>query len=206
MEYTRQPCPVRIVEDCGCGYMIGSIGGAMFQYLKGFRNSPSGVVRGLYYGLESVKIGTPGIAGSFALWGATFSTVDCALSQIRQRDDSWNSIVSGAVTGGISAARKGLLSMANGAFTGCLVLAMLEGAGAAVATIYADADQLEPRRPQWELEGINLQPTGTGLGQDFGLAEFDRVLDKCRTFKNPNKSVQNLKPSLVELVKLADVF
>ncbi|XP_017095743.2 probable mitochondrial import inner membrane translocase subunit Tim17 3 [Drosophila bipectinata] len=203
MEYTRQPCPIRIVEDCGCGYMIGSVGGAMFQYLKGFRNSPSGLARGLYNGLESVKIRTPGIAGSFALWGATYSTVDCAVSHLRQRDDSWNSIVSGAVTGGIVAARRGIFSMANGAFSGCLLLAMLEGAGAAVATIYADADQtLEPKRPQWEEALESHAP-------DFGLAEFDRVLDKCRlTFKYPNQTVQNLEPSqsLVEIVKLADVF
>lgn len=224
MEYNRQPCPIRIVEDCGCAFMMGSIGGALFQYLKGFRNSPSGLVRGLYGGLDSVKMRTPSIAGSFAVWGATFSSVDCAMVHYRQREDSWNSIVSGAATGGILAARNGVRAMANSAFVGCLVLAMIEGAGAAVATIYAADEQAQatgeeresqPQRPQWEVATI----VAVDQRPEEAVAEFERVLDKCRAYRDRNITLQNLKPegrkrarmdqpshSLVELVKLADVF
>ncbi|XP_016926049.1 probable mitochondrial import inner membrane translocase subunit Tim17 4 [Drosophila suzukii] len=231
MEYNRQPCPIRIVEDCGCAFMMGTVGGSLFEYLKGFRNAPTGLRRGLYGGFESVKLRTPSIAGSFAIWGATFSTVDCVMISYRQREDSWNSIVSGAATGGILAARNGIRAMANSAFVGCLVLAMLEGAGAAVATIYAadgDAstaiatDVQLPQRPQWESSVEDLENPGSSHSQNLTVAEFEQVLDKCRTYRARNMTLQD-KPSdavegkevkridkplhsLLDLVKLAEII
>ena len=43
--------------------------------------------------------------GGFAMWGGLFSTFDCALLAIRQKDDPINPIMSGAITGGVLAAR-----------------------------------------------------------------------------------------------------
>ncbi|KRG00121.1 uncharacterized protein Dwil_GK27014 [Drosophila willistoni] len=198
VEYNRQPCPIRIVEDCGCAFMMGCIGGSMFQYAKGFRNSPSGIMRGFYGGIDLMKMKTPAIAGSFAIWGATFSTVDCAMVAYRQREDSWNSIVSGAATGGILAARNGLKAMANSALVGGLVLAMIEGAGAAVATIYAaepsasssegsSRKQIEHQRPQWEVANTETEIRTDDAGaakQEHDWSDFERVLTKFRPMQN----------------------
>ncbi|XP_017120501.1 probable mitochondrial import inner membrane translocase subunit Tim17 3 [Drosophila elegans] len=226
MEYNRQPCPIRIVEDCGCAFMMGTIGGSLFEFIKGFRNAPSGLRRSLYSGLDSVKMRTPSIAGSFAIWGATFSTVDCVMVGYRQQEDAWNSIVSGAATGGILAARNGLRAMANSAFVGCLVLAMIEGAGAAVATINAadgvvglTIDVQQPQRAQWD---ASVAPEDAYASQEFAVAEFERVLDKCRAYRARNDILRDLpscavngqeedpseKPShsLLDLVKLAGIF
>lgn len=46
-EYTREPCPWRIVDDCGGAFTMGLIGGGVFQCIKGFRNAPSGFNRRL---------------------------------------------------------------------------------------------------------------------------------------------------------------
>jgi hypothetical protein len=46
-EYAREPCPWRIVDDCGGAFTMGCIGGAVFQSIKGFRNAPSGFNRRL---------------------------------------------------------------------------------------------------------------------------------------------------------------
>ncbi|XP_044313220.1 probable mitochondrial import inner membrane translocase subunit Tim17 4 [Drosophila rhopaloa] len=229
MEYNRQPCPIRIIEDCGCAFMIGTVGGSLFQYVRGFRNSPAGLRIGLYGGFESVKLRTPAIAGSFAIWGATFSTVDCFLNSYRQREDSWNSIVSGAATGGILAARNGIRAMANSAFVGCLVLAMLEGAGAAVATIYAvDGEEIKSidvqpaQKPVWEAIAVNSVKQTSPKGQDLSVAEFERVLYKCQAYGAQNMSLEDLRSdamkdkerdrveepshSLLDLVKLAKII
>ena len=48
------------------------------------------------------------VAGNFAIWGGMFSTFDCAMIAYRQKEDPWNAIASGALTGGVLAAR-GLL-------------------------------------------------------------------------------------------------
>lgn len=44
-------------------------------------------------------------AGSFAVWGGLFSTIDCGLVRLRGKEDPWNSITSGALTGAVLAAR-----------------------------------------------------------------------------------------------------
>ncbi|XP_017023601.1 probable mitochondrial import inner membrane translocase subunit Tim17 4 [Drosophila kikkawai] len=215
MDYNRQPCPIRIVEDCGCAFVVGSLGGGLFQFATGFRNSPTGLLRGLYGGLDSMKMRTPAIAGSFAVWGATFSIVDCAMVSLRQREDSWNSIVSGAATGGILAARSGMRAMANSAFVGCIVLAMIEGAGAAVATIYAaneggtiTINDQPSQRAQWE-------PITYSSGQDFIATGFERVLEKCRKYRDRNMTLSGSggclrlkKPShsLLDLIKMAEII
>lgn len=46
-EYAREPCPYRIVDDCGGAFAMGCIGGGVFQAIKGFRNAPSGFSRRL---------------------------------------------------------------------------------------------------------------------------------------------------------------
>jgi import inner membrane translocase subunit TIM17 len=43
--------------------------------------------------------------GSFAVWGGLFSMIDCSMVQVRGKEDPWNSITSGALTGAILAAR-----------------------------------------------------------------------------------------------------
>lgn len=46
--------------------------------------------------------------GNFAVWGAMFSTFDCAFVGIRGKEDPWNAIASGALTSGVLSARYGL--------------------------------------------------------------------------------------------------
>nr|DBA21325.1 TPA: hypothetical protein GDO54_017982 [Pyxicephalus adspersus] len=55
--------------------------------------------------VNAVKIRAPQIGGSFAVWGGLFSTIDCSLLRIRGKEDPWNSISSGALTGAILASR-----------------------------------------------------------------------------------------------------
>uniref|UniRef100_A0A2K6G3B1 Mitochondrial import inner membrane translocase subunit TIM17 n=1 Tax=Propithecus coquereli TaxID=379532 RepID=A0A2K6G3B1_PROCO len=44
-EYAPEPCPWRIVDDCGGAFTMGVIGGGVFQAIKGFRNAPVGICR-----------------------------------------------------------------------------------------------------------------------------------------------------------------
>lgn len=234
VEYTRQPCPIRVVEDCGCAFLMGSIGCSLFQYMRGFRNAPSGLRRSLTGGVDAVKIKAPQMAGNFAIWGTTFSCVDCTMTYLRQREDTWNSIASGAATGGILAARNGIKAMGNGALVGGMVLALIEGAGAAVATIYAaptgdgtSAAADAPQHQQWEQ--IVTSPESakeSGNSTSDALAEIERVVDKCNAIKQA-RTIANLSrkrshlddfnntgsqnfgthpPTLMELVKLANIL
>jgi import inner membrane translocase subunit TIM17 len=58
-----------------------------------------------------------------------FSTIDCTLVHFRKKEDPWNSIISGAATGGILAARNGVGAMAGSAIIGGVLLALIEGVG-----------------------------------------------------------------------------
>lgn len=55
--------------------------------------------------MVAVKQRAPIVGGQFAVWGGLFSTIDCSLVYLRKKEDPWNSIISGAATGGILAAR-----------------------------------------------------------------------------------------------------
>lgn len=57
-EYAREPCPYRIVDDCGGAFAMGCIGGGVFQAIKGFRNAPSGFSRRMVCTLTSMIFNT----------------------------------------------------------------------------------------------------------------------------------------------------
>ncbi|PIO38095.1 hypothetical protein AB205_0123880 [Aquarana catesbeiana] len=106
-EYSRLKIdrPWRIVDDCGGAFTMGIIGGGVFQAIKGFRNAPVGMRHRFRGSVSAVKIRAPQIGGSFAVWGGLFSTIDCSLVRVRGKEDPWNSITSGALTGAILASR-----------------------------------------------------------------------------------------------------
>lgn len=107
---------------------MGAIAGSIWHGVRGARNAPKG--HRWPHAKEAIRARAPALggttstrptdaavelctnpratcadAGGFAMWGGLFSTFDCALLAIRQKDDPINPIVSGAITGGVLAAR-----------------------------------------------------------------------------------------------------
>ncbi|XP_037535375.1 mitochondrial import inner membrane translocase subunit Tim17-A [Nematolebias whitei] len=128
-ESFREPCPWRIVDDSGGAFTMGVIGGGIFQAVKGFRNAPSGMSHRMRGSLTAIKTRAPKLGGSFAVWGGLFSMIDCSLMKIRGKEDPWNLITSGAMTGAILAARNGPVAMIGSAAMGGILLALIEGSG-----------------------------------------------------------------------------
>lgn len=58
--------PWRIVDDCGGAFTMGTIGGGIFQAIKGFRNSPVGVNHRLRGSLTAIKTRAPQLGGTNA--------------------------------------------------------------------------------------------------------------------------------------------
>lgn len=108
---------------------MGCIGGSIFQGIKGFYTAPKGINRRFAGSWSLIRTRAPVIGGSFAVWGGTFSTVDCTLVHIRKKEDPWNSIMSGAFTGGVLAIRNGRGAMITGAVVGAVLLGLIEGFG-----------------------------------------------------------------------------
>lgn len=123
----REPCPWRIVDDVGGAFCMGAIGGGMWHVIKGARMAPAGAR--MAGSLSAVTARAPVLGGQFAVWGGLFACCDCSLTAIRQKEDPWNSIISGATTGGILAARAGPQAMASAAVVGGVLLALIEGMG-----------------------------------------------------------------------------
>ncbi|XP_054717902.1 mitochondrial import inner membrane translocase subunit Tim17-B-like [Uloborus diversus] len=161
-EYAREPCPWRIIDDCGGAFSMGVIGGSVFQSIKGFRNAPSGTARRLQGSLNAIKQRAPVVGGNFAVWGCLFSTIDCALVSYRKKEDPWNSIISGTLTGGILAVRNGPAAMIGSAVIGGVLLSLIEGVGI-LFTRYS-AEQFKPINPQME------DPNQLNTGSIFGTA------------------------------------
>lgn len=57
--------------------------------------------------VSAVKSRAPILAGNFAVWSGMFNACDCALVRVRDKEDAWNPIMAGAMTGAILAVRSG---------------------------------------------------------------------------------------------------
>ena len=137
----REPCPWRIVDDVGGAFCMGNIGGGIWHSIKGARMAPQGA---RFAGsLSAVSARAPVLGGQFAVWGGLFACCDCSLTAIRQKEDPWNSIISGAATGGVLAARAGPRAMATAAVFGGVILALIEGMGIMFTKVMAPASPEE---------------------------------------------------------------
>ena len=141
---------------------MGAIGGGIFHTIKGSWNAPKGAR--IHGALSAMQARGPVLGGQFAVWGGLFACCDCSLTAIRQKEDPWNSIISGAATGGVLAARAGPRAMASAAAVGGVLLALIEGMGIMFTKMtspglptpedYAAAGAMDPTAP----------PTAGGLG------------------------------------------
>uniref|UniRef100_A0ACD5YZW1 Uncharacterized protein n=1 Tax=Avena sativa TaxID=4498 RepID=A0ACD5YZW1_AVESA len=138
-----EPCPGRILLDAGGGFAVGALGGSVFHFIKGSYNSPHGAR--FTGGMQALRMNAPRVGGSLAVWGGVFSTFNCAAVYVRQKEDPWNSIFSGAATGGLLAARRGLRAAGRSALFGGAILALIEGMGIVANRVLAA--QAEQNRP-----------------------------------------------------------
>ncbi|XP_027463939.1 mitochondrial import inner membrane translocase subunit Tim17-B isoform X3 [Zalophus californianus] len=115
--------PVSFAPTTQLGLLCGNtVLSKRSQILNGIRHRLRGSA-------NAVRIRAPQIGGSFAVWGGLFSTIDCGLVRLRGKEDPWNSITSGALTGAVLAARSGPLAMVGSAMMGGILLALIEGVG-----------------------------------------------------------------------------
>jgi len=158
MDYNRDPCPWRILDDCGGAYSLGFLGGGLFSMVGGARNAPKGISSRIMGAMANARIKAPRTAGSFGVWGLTFSLCDCSLVALRRKEDPWNSILSGAGTGFILALRQGMPAAISSAFIGGVLLGMIEGVGIALNRF--QADMYKPQAPQFEEPSLGggIQP------------------------------------------------
>jgi len=75
------------------------------------------------------------------VWGGLFSTFDCALVAIRQKEDPWNAIASGAFTSGLLAVRGGPVAAAQSFVIGGALLAVFEGIQMAISRMMPTGPQ-----------------------------------------------------------------
>ncbi|XP_018473010.1 mitochondrial import inner membrane translocase subunit TIM17-2 [Raphanus sativus] len=157
-ESSREPCPDRILDDIGGAFGMGAVGGSAFHFLKGTYNSPKG--SRFLGGKQAVVMNAPRVGGSFAVWGGLFSTFDCSMVYLRQKEDPWNSIIAGAATGGFLSMRQGPNAAVRSALVGGVLLALIEGAGIALNKMMA-----EPQHMQMEEGMMAGMPPGMQMGQ-----------------------------------------
>ncbi|CAA7020132.1 unnamed protein product [Microthlaspi erraticum] len=161
-ETNREPCPDRILDDIGGAFAMGAVGGSAFHFIKGIYNSPAGAR--LSGGAQYVRMNVPRVGGSFAVWGGLYSTFDCAMVYARQKEDPWNSIISGAATGGLLAMRQGLRASARSALAGGVILGLIEGMGIVLNKVSSAAQSEQ----QMLMEVASSVPAGGTMGQIFG--------------------------------------
>mmetsp|Transcript_7732 Transcript_7732/g.13038 ORF Transcript_7732/g.13038 Transcript_7732/m.13038 type:complete len:238 (+) Transcript_7732:66-779(+) len=130
----REPCPYRIVDDAGNAFMFGFVGGSIWHFFGGIRNAPSHKkIPEMVWARVATRV--PILGGSFAVWGTVFSCCDCTMAYARKKEDPWNAISAGFLTGGILAARAGAKQMVKNAVVGGVILGLIEGVSIGVSRV-----------------------------------------------------------------------
>jgi len=142
-DFTRDPCPWRLVEDMGGAYSMGLVGGGVFHGGKTLFRRERNFLR-------AVRINSPKTAAGFAVWGFSFSLCDCTLIRIRRREDAYNSIIAGGVTGYVLAARQGQAAALVSGAIGCVLLALIEGGSVMMNRV--GTEMLKPMAPKIDIE------------------------------------------------------
>ncbi|KAH9446207.1 hypothetical protein Pst134EA_023208 [Puccinia striiformis f. sp. tritici] len=135
-DHSRDPCPWVVLNDFGGAFAMGAIGGTVWHGVKGMRNSPKG--DRLTGSLAAIKARAPVVGGNFGVWGGMFSSFDCLVKGYRQKEDPWNAILSGFMTGGALAARGGVRSMVGSAIGCGVLLGVFEGVGVLFTRLFAE--------------------------------------------------------------------
>jgi mitochondrial import inner membrane translocase subunit TIM17 len=137
------------LSDFGGAFSMGAIGGSVWHGIKGYRNSPYGERRiGM---ITAIKARAPVTGGNFGVWGGMFSTYDCAVKGIRKKEDPYNSIIAGFLTGGSLAIRGGWRAARNGAIMCGIFLAVIEGVGIGIQRMMAENTRLDVRLGRFEM-------------------------------------------------------
>ncbi|CAH8583800.1 unnamed protein product [Schistosoma bovis] len=153
---------------------MGTIGGSVLHFYRGYRNAPSGYTKKLVSAMVNSRQRAPITGGGFAIWGGVFTAVDCSLVLARQKEDPWNSITSGAITGAALAVRHGPTAMVGQAFVGGVILAIIEGLGIMInrfapMLMQAPPDAVpNPQNDQSSSPGRSSGSGGSGFYDFFG--------------------------------------
>jgi len=141
-DHTRDPCPWVILNDFGGAFAMGAIGGGVWHGIKGARNSPRG--ERFVGAMSMIKARAPVTGGNFGVWGGMFSTFDCVFKGYRQKEDAWNGILSGFMTGGCLAARSGPRMMLSSAIVCATLIGVFEGVGVLMNRAFAPPPMAPP--------------------------------------------------------------
>ncbi|KAJ6551144.1 mitochondrial import inner membrane translocase subunit Tim17/22 [Mycena capillaripes] len=152
-DHTRDPCPWVILYDFGGAFSMGAVGGGIWYGAKGARNSPRG--ERFIGALSSTKARAPVVAGNFGVWGGLLSTFECAVKGVRKKEDVWNPIISGFMTGGCLALRSGPKGAFQSAVACGILLGVFEGAGVLLGRAFSEGQR--PQAPPLP-PSVTLQP------------------------------------------------
>jgi hypothetical protein len=108
------------------------------------------------------------LGGNFAVWGGCFACCDCTLTAIRRKEDPWNAIGSGFLTGGILAARAGPKAALSSAVIGGTLLALIEGLGIMITKYTAPAMPTPEDYEASQAVDPTAPPTSAGLSLGGG--------------------------------------
>ncbi|CAI4217461.1 unnamed protein product [Parascedosporium putredinis] len=156
MNHERDPCP-------------WAIGGTIWHGVKGFRNSPYGERRA--GAITAIKLRAPVLGGNFGVWGGLFSTFDCAVKGVRQKEDPYNAIIAGFFTGGALAVRGGYKAMRNGAIGCAVLLAVIEGVGIGIGKYFAGNTKLERN-------ALRIRPDLSSMDDEHRTRSLNARLDR----------------------------
>ncbi|KAK3123452.1 hypothetical protein QOZ80_8AG0631180 [Eleusine coracana subsp. coracana] len=117
----------RVIDVAGDGFLLGTAAGSSFHFVKGLAVSPVGGGGRLAGAVRAVHANAPCVAGMCGAYAAVYCASKSAVSIAHQRDDPWNAVAGGAMSGGLLNARRGASAAALSAALGATTVAAVLG-------------------------------------------------------------------------------
>ena len=120
------------------------------------------------------------------MWGGCFSSCDCLMIWLRQKDDPFNAVIAGFVTGGVLAARSGASNAFKNAVIGGGILLLIEGVSIIMQAVMMrkqhmmmeqmrqmEMERMKQEKAQnknpWEIDFDEKEATGAGSASSFSF-------------------------------------
>lgn len=120
------------------------------------------------------------------MWGVCFSSIDCLMIYLRQKDDPFNAVISGFVTGGVLAIRGGANLAFKNAMIGGGILFLIEGVSIIMQAVMMRRQHMMMEQMQkmeiermklakaqgknpWEIEFDEREATGAPSSQSYSF-------------------------------------
>ncbi|CAI9778371.1 unnamed protein product [Fraxinus pennsylvanica] len=168
---SNKPWFDRLLHETGDFFCFGIVGGSAFNM------SPKG--ERFIRGLQAVRVNAPLCASYCAVWGGLTSVFESSMKYVRQKDDTWTSILSDVAAAGLLNMRRGLGPSLSSSLIVSSTMELVEGylvgqnrVASNLQSPQPNFEELHKKQKRGGIKGLCYGNEGYATGLDSGYRSW----------------------------------